>query len=114
MSVGLLPPRLDLLSSEEARDVQHAGAADYVVLTEALDNGVARTPVMGYNTWYDFGGGTNLNEGAVLATAAALKRQGLKDAGFEFVVLAGGRACTTSHFALLVDCYSERAQRLLH
>ena len=45
----------------------------------ALDNGVARTPVMGYNTWYDVGG--EINSTYIEATAAAMADRGLVAAG---------------------------------
>jgi alpha-galactosidase len=56
----------------------------------ALDNGVARTPPMGYNSWYDLGGGSNLNETTLRATADAMVAKGLVAAGFTHLYLDGG------------------------
>ncbi|EPT02374.1 hypothetical protein FOMPIDRAFT_88957 [Fomitopsis schrenkii] len=51
----------------------------------ALDNGVARLPVMGYNTWNAYA--CNINEGVILETASLMKSLGLQDAGYTHVNL---------------------------
>jgi alpha-galactosidase len=50
----------------------------------ALDNGVARTPPMGWNSWNKFAC-KGLNEQVVRATADAIAANGMKDAGYQYV-----------------------------
>jgi alpha-galactosidase len=52
----------------------------------ALDNGLARTPPMGWNSWNKFGC-KGLNEKVVRDTADAMASNGMKDAGYQFVIL---------------------------
>ena len=52
----------------------------------ALDNGVARTPPMGWNSWNKFAC-KGLNEQVVRATADTIASNGMKDAGYVFVNL---------------------------
>ncbi len=52
----------------------------------ALDNGVARKPPMGWNSWNKFGC-EGINEGVVRATADQMASNGMKDAGYEYVVI---------------------------
>jgi alpha-galactosidase len=49
----------------------------------ALDNGLGRTPSMGYNTWYSFF--ENPTEGACKETIALLQTLGLRAAGYEYL-----------------------------
>jgi alpha-galactosidase len=49
------------------------------------DDGLARTPPMGWSTWYAFG--ANLNETRVVQMADAIVRTGLRDAGYKLVNL---------------------------
>ncbi len=49
----------------------------------ALDNGLARTPPMGWNSWNSFG--CDVNEVLVKATADAMVSTGMKDAGYQYV-----------------------------
>lgn len=49
------------------------------------DDGLARTPPMGWSTWYAFG--ANLNETRVVEMADAIVRTGLRDAGYTLVNL---------------------------
>ncbi|MEU7954476.1 ricin-type beta-trefoil lectin domain protein [Micromonospora chalcea] len=51
----------------------------------ALDNGVARTPPMGWNTWNTFG--CNINETLIQQTADAIVANGLRDLGYKYVVV---------------------------
>ena len=46
---------------------------------------VKNTPAMGWNSWNTFG--ENINEEVVLKTAETLIKSGLKDAGYEYVVI---------------------------
>ena len=52
----------------------------------ALDNGVARTPPMGWNSWNKFAC-KDVNEAVVRAQADAMVSSGMKAAGYEFVVI---------------------------
>src|SRR5258708_5542420 len=51
----------------------------------ALENGLARTPPMGWNSWNRFA--CNINEDLVKSAADALVSSGMKDAGYEYVVI---------------------------
>src|SRR5213080_3297167 len=51
----------------------------------ALENGLARTPPMGWNSWNRFA--CNINEDLVKSTADALVSSGMKDVGYEYVVI---------------------------
>lgn len=53
----------------------------------ALDNGLARTPMMGYNTWNTFKFG--INETLIKQTSDLLVSLGLRDAGYHYVGLDG-------------------------
>jgi alpha-galactosidase len=52
----------------------------------ALENGVARTPPMGWNSWNKFGC-EKINEQVVRATADQMASNGMKDAGYQYVVI---------------------------
>jgi alpha-galactosidase len=52
---------------------------------QALDNGVARTPPMGWNTWNTFG--CNINETLIRQMADAIVDHGLRDLGYKYVVV---------------------------
>src|SRR5580658_9775151 len=52
----------------------------------ALDNGLARTPPMGWNSWNKYGC-KGLNEKVVRETADTMVRSGMKDAGYQVVIL---------------------------
>lgn len=54
----------------------------------ALDNGLARTPYMGWNTYY--GLGNQFDESTIQAEARAIADRGLKDAGYRYVWIDGG------------------------
>ena len=56
------------------------------MLGNALDNGLARTPPMGWNSWNKFAC-DGLNEKVVRETADAIASNGMKDAGYQFVVI---------------------------
>ena len=46
---------------------------------------LAKTPPMGWNTWNTFG--PNISESLIMETADAMVERGLKDAGYEYVVI---------------------------
>src|SRR6266699_3926847 len=50
---------------------------------QALDNGLARTPPMGWNDWNAFG--CNVDEQLIKQTADYFVSSGLKDAGYTYV-----------------------------
>ncbi|MFB9239475.1 glycoside hydrolase family 27 protein, partial [Plantactinospora siamensis] len=52
---------------------------------QALENGVARTPPMGWNSWNTFG--CNINESLIRGMADAIVTSGMKDAGYQYVVV---------------------------
>ncbi len=54
--------------------------------TRALDNGLARTPPMGWNSWNKFAC-DGLNEKVVRETADTMVSNGMKDAGYQYVNL---------------------------
>lgn len=58
----------------------------------ALDNGVGRLPVLGYNTWNAYQ--CNIDEDLLLSTASLLKSLGLQDAGYNQLNID--------------DCYAEK------
>jgi len=51
----------------------------------SLDNGVARTPPMGWNSWNKFA--CNVSEKLIREAADALVSTGMKDAGYQYVVI---------------------------
>ena len=51
----------------------------------ALENGVARTPPMGWNSWNKFG--CNVSEDLIKGMADAMVQSGMKDAGYQYVVI---------------------------
>ena len=52
---------------------------------KALDNGLARTPPMGWNSWNKFG--CNVSADLIKGVADAMVTSGMKDAGYEYVVI---------------------------
>jgi alpha-galactosidase len=51
----------------------------------ALDNGVGRTPPMGWNSWNTFF--CNINESLIRGMADSIVSSGMRDAGYEYVVV---------------------------
>ncbi|WP_326823337.1 glycoside hydrolase family 27 protein [Streptosporangium sp. NBC_01756] len=52
---------------------------------QALENGVGRTPPMGWNSWNTFG--CNINETLIRQTADAMVSNGMRDLGYQYVVV---------------------------
>ncbi|KAG9116821.1 hypothetical protein FRC07_007427 [Ceratobasidium sp. 392] len=52
---------------------------------KAAENGLARTPQMGWNTWNKFA--CDISEDLILSAADAIVNTGLKDVGYEYVVV---------------------------
>lgn len=61
------------------------GAISLVALAGALDNGLALTPGMGFNTWNQFG--CNINETLIHAVADSMQKDGFVEAGYKHLVL---------------------------
>jgi alpha-galactosidase len=57
----------------------------FVANALALDNGLAKTPPMGWNSWNKFG--CNVSEKLIKEMADALVSTGMKDAGYEYIVI---------------------------
>jgi alpha-galactosidase len=55
-------------------------------MSHALDNGLARTPPMGWNSWNKYAC-EGINEKVVRETADSMASNGMKDAGYEFVII---------------------------
>jgi len=55
----------------------------FLSLVWANNNGVGRTPAMGYNTWNDFR--CNINQADILSSADAMVSQGLNKLGYVYV-----------------------------
>jgi alpha-galactosidase len=60
--------------------------AMYPFAGHALDNGLARTPPMGWNSWNKFAC-KGLNEKVIRETADTIASNGMKDAGYQYVNL---------------------------
>ena len=52
---------------------------------QALDNGLALTPPMGWNSWNKFG--CNVSEDLIKSMADGMVSSGMKDAGYQYVVI---------------------------
>src|SRR3954469_16949414 len=52
---------------------------------QALENGVARTPPMGWNSWNTFG--CNINESLIRQMADAMVSRGMREVGYQYVVV---------------------------
>eukprot|EP00729_Bicosta_minor_P024751 gene24751-19074_t len=53
----------------------------------AWDNGVARTPPLGYSNWNNFH--NNINSSLFIETATFMKEKGFLDAGYNYITLGG-------------------------
>jgi len=56
-------------------------------LTNAIDNGLGKTPQMGYNTWYDFMCNDSLHEDNIRQTVDEFVKLGLPKYGYEYINL---------------------------
>jgi alpha-galactosidase len=69
----------------------------------ALDNSLANTPTMGWNTWNKFG--CNVSSALIREMADSMVSSGMKDAGYEYIVIddcwqAGARGAAGSRDAI--------------
>ncbi|MBB5867406.1 alpha-galactosidase [Allocatelliglobosispora scoriae] len=62
-----------------------SAVAWHATAVQALDNGVARTPPMGWNSWNTFG--CNINEALIRQMADAMVSTGMRDLGYQYVVV---------------------------
>ena len=67
------------------RSLLFASSVLFIPHLQALDNGLARTPPMGWNTWNKFA--CNVSEKLVKEAADAIVSSGMKDAGYKYVVI---------------------------
>ncbi|XP_065176638.1 uncharacterized protein LOC135806390 [Sycon ciliatum] len=69
----------------------------------SLDNGLALTPAMGYNSWYDVTCSGDMNEKIIMASADAMVSTGLAKLGYKYINLddcwAKGRDSTGAVYA---------------
>ena len=68
-----------------AQETADAAAQPAAKAVERTENGLARTPPMGWNSWNKFA--CNVNEAIVRKTADAMSTNGMRDAGYQFVVI---------------------------
>ncbi|MFC4535414.1 glycoside hydrolase family 27 protein [Sphaerisporangium dianthi] len=77
--------RSRLLSAALATGVLVGGLIAVQQEAGALENGVARTPPMGWNSWNTFG--CNISESLIKQMADAIVNSGLRDLGYQYVVV---------------------------
>ncbi|MFG1675435.1 cellulose binding domain-containing protein [Micromonospora sp. NPDC049282] len=79
--------RRRILTATAAGLLVVAGAAAVLRPPEAmaLDNGAARTPPVGWNSWNTFG--CNINETLIRQMTDAMVSSGMRDAGYQYVVV---------------------------
>ena len=73
--------------------VQSPAAVTATRLARSAGLAAAQRPVMGYNTWYQYGRSTT--EADVLTQARAMKSRGLQSAGYNLITLDDGWQGTT-------------------
>src|SRR5689334_21673186 len=57
----------------------------FPMAARALDNGLALTPPMGWNSWNKFG--CDVSEKLIKSMADAMVSSGMKDAGYQYIVI---------------------------
>lgn len=85
--MGLLPRRRTAATLFAIGSLLAAGTAvlPSAPAAEALENGVARTPPMGWNTWNTFG--CNIDETLIKQMADQIVSSGMRDLGYQYVVV---------------------------
>ena len=68
-----------------ALGIAAVGFLSAAIPLQALDNGLARTPPMGWNSWNKFA--CNVSEDLIKQAADAVVSSGMKDAGYQYVVI---------------------------
>ncbi|CCO34830.1 putative alpha-galactosidase [Rhizoctonia solani AG-1 IB] len=66
---------------------------------QAANNGLARTPQMGWNTWNKFA--CDISEDLILSAGQAIVDNGLKDLGYEYVVVDDCKLRQAKSYALV-------------
>jgi len=64
---------------------QFKGHKGVAILSNRWDNGLAKTPPMGWNSWNHFG--CDINENIIKETADAMVESGMKEAGYKYIVI---------------------------
>ena len=72
---------------------------------EALDNGLALTPPMGWNSWNAFRG--EIDEVKIRQIAEAMVSSGMKDAGYEYIILDDNWMANPARCRWELDCRSQ-------
>ncbi len=89
---GMPPMRVLLRRASEEEVVRRAGAIPARIAPPAIqplaDNGLARTPPMGWNSWNCFH--LDVSDAKVREIADALVKTGMRDAGYVYVVIDDG------------------------
>jgi len=81
--VKLVPASHNMMITQARLTTAATIILSIVTQANALDNGMARLPVMGYNTWNFYQ--CDINEKVVITTANLMKSLGLLDAGYNYV-----------------------------
>jgi alpha-galactosidase len=89
---GMPPMRALLRRATDEEVAQRAGTKPEKIPPPALqplaDNGLARTPPMGWNSWNCFH--LDISDAKIREIADAMVRTGMRDAGYEYVVIDDG------------------------
>ena len=84
MKTTWLEREIKILKSMRAIKAINVATVFLAVSTvHCIDNGLGRTPQMGYNSWYDLTCSSAMNEDVLKATASAMKSKGLAALGYE-------------------------------
>jgi len=81
-------PRLGRVAAVLAAGLLLFGGATALLrppAAQALDNGTGRVPPMGWNSWNTFG--CNINETLIRQMADAIVSSGMRDLGYQYVVV---------------------------
>jgi alpha-galactosidase len=80
--IGLACASMSAAAAQEAPDANHLPPSQDPA---RIANGLALTPPMGWNSWNKFA--CNVNEATIRATADAIVANGMKAAGYQYVVI---------------------------
>ncbi len=81
----MIPMAMKTFTSRVALGIAALGFFTAAGELRALDNGLARTPPMGWNSWNKFA--CNVSEDLIRQAADAMVSSGMKDAGYQYVVI---------------------------
>ena len=71
---------------------------------EKINNNLAKTPPMGWSSWNQFG--VEISEQLIIETIDAMVRNGMRDAGYNYVNLDDGYPLKTNEIEFLTPEYS--------